>query len=98
MTKKDSIDRNTQENLKRIVQIQKLYFFFFQIRKRNFSFKFLQQSHVSGGLESLTRTGSCHPDSYTRQLSLFFICYGLASHPVGSSYAPSCFMLHGNRG
>ena len=53
---------------------------------------------MSGGPEGLTQTGSCYPDSYTRQLSLFFICYGLASHPVGSSYAPSCFMLHGNRG
>ena len=97
MTKKDSLGRSTQENLKRIVQIKNSTLFF-QIRKRNFSFKFLQQSHVSGGLESLTRTGSCYPDSYTRQLTLFFICYGLASHPVGSSYAPSCFMLHGNRG
>ena len=97
MTKKDSFGRSTQENLKRIVQIKNSTFFF-QIRKRNFSFKFLQQSRVSGGPEGLTQTGSCYPDSYTRQLSLFFICYGLASHPVGSSYAPSCFMLHGNRG
>ena len=65
------MDRNTGEPKKDSTNM-KTFPLFFQIRKRNFSFKFLQQRCVSAGLQGFTQTGLGQPVSYNCQLSLWF--------------------------
>ena len=65
------MNRNTGEPKKDSTNI-KTFPLFFQIRKRNFSFKFFQQRCVSAGPQGFTQTGSGQPVSYACQLSLWF--------------------------
>ena len=65
------MDRNTGEPKKDSTNM-KTFPLFFQIRKRNLSFKFLQQRCVSAGPQGFTQTGLGQPVSYTCQLSLWF--------------------------
>ena len=65
------MDRNTGEPKKDSTNM-KTFPLFFQIRKRNFSFKFFQQRCVSAGPQGFTQTGSGQSVSYACQLSLWF--------------------------
>lgn len=61
----------TQENLKRILQIWKLFLCFFKPEKETFPLNFCNKD-VSAGPQGFTQTGSGQPVSYTCQLSLWF--------------------------
>ena len=71
------MDRNTGEPKKDSTNM-KTFPLFFQIRKRNFSFKFLQQRCVSAGPQGFTQTGSGQPVSYTFTV----IFYGLHTRGI----------------